>query len=98
MDLCGLEGDTRKNEQGVPLDGYSVLPFLEERRELSNQHWTIRTRRWRYILYNNGVEALYDHDNDPVQFPLKYTRHTCNIGFFSRLRELNPESSYSVIG
>jgi sarcosine oxidase subunit beta len=44
------------------------------------------------------VEAGHDHDNGPVQFLLKYTRHTCNIGFFSRLRELNPESSYSVIG
>jgi sarcosine oxidase subunit beta len=44
------------------------------------------------------VEAGHDHDSDPVQLPLRYTRHTCNIGFFSRLRELNPESSYSVIG
>jgi sarcosine oxidase subunit beta len=45
-----------------------------------------------------AVEAGHDHDNDPVQLHLKYTRHTCNIGFFSRLRELNPESSYSVLG
>jgi sarcosine oxidase subunit beta len=44
------------------------------------------------------VEAGHDHDNDPVRFLLAYTGHTCNIGFFSRLRELNPESSYSVIG
>ena len=44
------------------------------------------------------VEAGHDHDNDPVQLRLKYTRHICNVGFFSRLRELNPESSYSVIG
>ena len=44
------------------------------------------------------VEAGHDHDSDPVQLPLPYTHRTCNIGFFSRLRELNPESSYSVIG
>jgi sarcosine oxidase subunit beta len=44
------------------------------------------------------VEAGHDHDRDPVQLPLTYTRRTCNTGFFSRLRELNPESSYSVIG
>ncbi len=44
------------------------------------------------------VEAGHDHDNDPVQFFMKYTRRHCNIGFFSRLRELNPDSSYSVIG
>lgn len=29
VDLCALEGDTRKNEKGAPLDGYSVRPFLE---------------------------------------------------------------------
>ncbi len=29
-DLCGLEGDTRKNDQGAPLDGHSVRPFLED--------------------------------------------------------------------
>ena len=44
------------------------------------------------------VEAGHDHDKNPVQLDLRYTRHTCNLGFFSRLRELNPESSFSVIG
>jgi iduronate 2-sulfatase len=29
VDLCGLEGDTRKNDRGAPLDGHSVRPFLE---------------------------------------------------------------------
>ena len=28
VDLCGLTGDTRKNEQGRPLDGHSLKPFL----------------------------------------------------------------------
>ena len=93
VDLCGLEGDTRKNEKGAPLDGHSARPFLEdpqngrwdgpdaalsviflgdsrheysadEQQELGKQHWTIRTRRWRYIHYSNGAEVLYDHDND----------------------------------
>jgi sarcosine oxidase subunit beta len=44
------------------------------------------------------VEAGHDHDKDPVQFPMKYTRRTCDVGFFSRLREINPDSSFSVIG
>ena len=30
VDLCGLEGDTRKNAQGAKLDGHSVRPFLED--------------------------------------------------------------------
>ena len=29
VDLCELTGDTRKNEQGRPLDGFSIRPFLE---------------------------------------------------------------------
>jgi len=28
-DLCGLDGDTMKNEQGHPLDGHSLRPLLE---------------------------------------------------------------------
>ena len=44
------------------------------------------------------VEGGHDHDRDPVTIPLPYTRRTCDLGFFSRLRTLNPDSSYSVIG
>ena len=29
-ELCGLEGETRKNDQGRPLDGHSVRPFLTD--------------------------------------------------------------------
>jgi arylsulfatase A-like enzyme len=29
VDLCGLEGDTMKNEKGRPLDGHSLKPLLE---------------------------------------------------------------------
>ncbi len=98
VDLCGLKGDTRKNENGAPLDGHSVRPFLEDpaagrwggpegaltmvnadenaRVDLPDedynnpdrQHWSIRTRRWRYIRYNNGAEELYDHDSDPYEW------------------------------
>jgi sarcosine oxidase subunit beta len=44
------------------------------------------------------VEAGHDHDKDPVTFRMQHTGRTCNIGFFSRLREVNPDSSFSVIG
>jgi len=32
------------------------------------QHWSVRTKKWRYILYNNGSEELYDHDADPYEW------------------------------
>jgi sarcosine oxidase subunit beta len=43
-------------------------------------------------------EAGHDHDNDPVQFTTRYTRRTLNLGFYSRRREINPDSSFSVNG
>lgn len=98
VDLCGLRGDTRKNEQGAPLDGHSLRPFLEnpeteiwdgpagaltmlhaeengklkftkqDAQDPARQHWSLRTKRWRYIRYNNGAEELYDHDKDPHEW------------------------------
>lgn len=98
VDLCGIEGDTRKNKNGAKLDGHSIRPFLvdpesdtwngpegalsmifvgEDTRgkltkdqiwDPANQHWTLRTQRWRYIRYNNGTEELYDHKTDPREW------------------------------
>ncbi|MCB1130662.1 MAG: sulfatase [Verrucomicrobiae bacterium] len=96
VDLCGLKGDTRKNNRGAALSGHSVRPFLEDpsggtwngpdgaltmvfsggrssltsdrsrwNADLDRQHWTYRTRDWRYIRYANGKEELYDHVSDP---------------------------------
>lgn len=44
------------------------------------------------------VEAGYDHDGNSLKIPMPYTGWECNLGFFSRLREVNTDSSYSVIG
>jgi sarcosine oxidase subunit beta len=44
------------------------------------------------------IEAGHDHDRDPVRFVMQHTGRECNSGFFSRLREINPDSSFSVIG
>jgi len=32
------------------------------------QHWALRTLRWRYIRYSGGDEELYDHDKDPHEW------------------------------
>ncbi|MCG8639866.1 MAG: FAD-binding oxidoreductase [Desulfobacterales bacterium] len=39
-----------------------------------------------------------DHDTRPLQYPLPKTGIALNMGAFSRNRELNPDSTYSVIG
>ncbi len=43
-------------------------------------------------------ETGHDHDADPVQFHLKHTGRDIDVGFYSRRREINPESSFSVLG
>ena len=43
-------------------------------------------------------ERGQDHDCDPVQFDMKYTGRAVNVGFYSRLREINADSSFSVLG
>jgi sarcosine oxidase subunit beta len=45
-----------------------------------------------------ACEKGHDHDREPVKFKMHYTKRECNIGFYSRLREINPDSSFSVIG
>jgi sarcosine oxidase subunit beta len=39
-----------------------------------------------------------EHDNDPLQFHMKYTDRTIDVGFYSRRRKINAESSFSVLG
>ena len=43
-------------------------------------------------------EAGNDHDTSPMQYRMKYIDYTLDIGFFSRNREINEDSSFSVIG
>ncbi len=39
-----------------------------------------------------------DHDSDPLQFELPYIGEAMDVGFYSRRREVNMESSFSVLG
>lgn len=39
-----------------------------------------------------------DHDADPLRFKLPYTGHMIDVGFYSRKRPINEESSFSVLG
>ena len=45
-----------------------------------------------------ACENGQDHDRDPVQVTGRYTGVTLNMGFYSRNREVNPDSSFSVLG
>ncbi len=44
------------------------------------------------------VEGGRDHDREPITFRLEHTGRDLDLGFFSRLREIHRDSSFSVIG
>ena len=44
------------------------------------------------------VQHGHDHDADPVRVTAPYTGLELDAGFYSRLREINPDSSFSVNG
>ncbi len=46
----------------------------------------------------NYCEGGSDHDTAPMQFTLPYIGRKIDVGFYSRKREINEESSFSVLG
>ena len=46
----------------------------------------------------DACEKGLDHDKEPYQFTYKYTGRKMDVGFFSRKREINYNSSFSVNG
>jgi arylsulfatase A-like enzyme len=59
------------------LEGHSLVPQLKDSRAprpwpaitTHNQgNHAIRTERWRFIRYADGLEELYDHDADPNEW------------------------------
>ena len=46
----------------------------------------------------DSCENGHDHDRKPVKLVGPYTGHVLNAGFYSRLRDIHRESSFSVVG
>ncbi len=46
----------------------------------------------------HACENGHDHDRDPVKIKGRYTGHVIDAGFYSRLRSIHRESSFSVVG
>lgn len=45
----------------------------------------------------SACENGHDHDSSPVQVTLAHTGHVADMGHYSRLRKVNPDSSFSVM-
>lgn len=64
------------NVQTPAVEGISLLPYLQNSTEdlppalmtyMKGNH-AVRTKRWRYIQYQDGSAELYDHHNDPNEW------------------------------
>lgn len=70
IDLCGLE-------QVTGLEGHSLAPLLAKPdapwpwpalTTFGQHNHAVRSQNWRYIVYADGSEELYDRRNDPHEF------------------------------
>ena len=41
---------------------------LGEPGQIERQHYSLRTKRYRYVFCNSGEEELYDHATDPNEW------------------------------
>lgn len=70
VELCGLKPPSQ-------LDGQSLVPLLKRPEQETGRsivtmfdkgNTSVRTDRWRYILYADGSDELYDLQNDPHEW------------------------------
>ena len=71
--LKPLLSNPRKGKWGGPdfslaACGSQVKTDLHQPALVQNQHFSIRTERYRYIHCRNGEEELYDHYSDPNEW------------------------------
>ncbi len=62
----------RKDIDGTSFRNYLVDPKLPPSNipalTANEQGFSLRNARYRYIIYNDGSEELYDHSNDPLEW------------------------------
>tara|TARA_R110002126_G_scaffold206886_3_gene354026 strand:- start:8065 stop:10629 length:2565 start_codon:yes stop_codon:yes gene_type:complete len=73
-EISNSTADSRKNEKGHLPDGKSLIPLLNNEKEsfadsyaltvVGGRHFSLKTSKWRYIMYSNGSEELYDQEAD----------------------------------
>lgn len=78
-EFCGLRVPTTLQGKSLlpllinPLEKWDRPAFTQTRRGTTNNFfmgYSVRTERWRYTEWDNGVRGaeLYDHENDPREF------------------------------
>lgn len=59
--------DTEKGWSG-PNGALSIIGNIGADTSLEDQHLSYRTQKWRYILYADGKQELYNHENDQYEW------------------------------
>ncbi len=81
-ELAGTDNINGKGENSLDIDGNSLVSLMQgetqdDRSALTvvvhgnegeTTNFALRTKHWRYILYSNGEEELYDHRADTGEF------------------------------
>lgn len=110
IDLGNLPEKPNRKTNKQPLDGYSLVPFLDDPNTekwsgpdvalsaitgtsevaigkippVEEQHFSVRSKNFRYVRWADGFEELYDHRKDPhewenVAMSEKYTNIKENL-------------------
>jgi len=63
-----LQNSNHKSREEASAALSVVFAGNDYKNDPAMQHYAIRAQRYRYILYNNGEEELYDHKKDPFEW------------------------------
>lgn len=87
------------SDDWIPIyDKSSLLGFYMAVGTSGNQFKTAPPVGYMLTQLVDKVENGHDHDNDPVRYNAPFSGLEINAGFYSRLREINMESSFTVNG
>jgi arylsulfatase A-like enzyme len=73
-------------EAGIPVE-------LNVPAKVADQHFTVRSKDWRYILTRTGAEELYDHRTDPNEW-----KNLSDDPAFSKVKKTLKASLLSLTG
>ncbi|MCP4963411.1 MAG: FAD-binding oxidoreductase [Actinomycetia bacterium] len=93
VDLYDVSDDWIPVYDRTGLDGFYVAIGSS-----GNQFKNAPVAGWCMAELIERVESGHDHDSDPVVVTGRYTGLQLNMSFYSRNREINPNSSFSVNG
>jgi sarcosine oxidase subunit beta len=95
----GLAGVYDVTEDWIPIYDRTSLPGYYVAIGTSGNQFKNAPVAGRFLAaLVDAAERGHDHDADPVQVRLEATGHVADLGHYSRLRQVNRDSSFSVMG